>query len=521
MKVISPSEMIQLETQSLAAGAARDASPEQYMEQAALSIARYVRDYLHLHHRESQVLLLCGKGNNGGDAFTAGRILLEWGIEVSALYVTPLEQCGRLCKKKAQEFTDKGGLLYLFQDSPPPIFSSHGVIVDGLFGTGFTGALEGHYLDLVQWANQNASPILAIDIPSGLNGADGTVRSKAIMATETLFLGLPKTGFFVEQGWDHVGKLRKMEFGLPGELFKNLKSFFKILNLFHLSQLLPPIKRTRHKYEAGYVLLVAGSSAMPGAAILAAHAAMRAGAGVVRLVHPKGMEMQLAQLAPEILRYAYDDTEIVPWDCLLQRVSSVVIGPGIGRTQSLVKQLDILCSVWKGPIVLDADALFFLAQEELRCPPGALLTPHLGELARLLKLPSLKSVSIDLLKQVASYSSKHGCTVIVKGAPTYVVEKEDSIILSLNGDPGMATAGSGDVLSGILGALLAQGMHTPQAAHLGTFLHGFAGECAARKHTSYCLSARDLIELLPLAFQRLLQERSGGLNPFPIRSIRP
>src|SRR5688572_13927463 len=126
MKVISPHEMMRIEALSVADGA----SQEQYMEQAGLGVARCVRDYLHAHHRQQQVLLLCGKGNNGGDAFTTGRILLEWGIEASALYVTPLDQCSPLCQKKAREFTEKGGLLYLFQDQPPPTFSTHGVIVD-------------------------------------------------------------------------------------------------------------------------------------------------------------------------------------------------------------------------------------------------------------------------------------------------------------------------------------------------------------------------------------------------------
>lgn len=516
MKVVSPNEMAQIEARSIADGA----SQEHYMEQAGLGIARAVKDYLQLHHRHEQVLLLCGKGNNGGDAFTAGRILLEGGIEVSALYVTPLESSSPLCQKKAQEFTEKGGRLYLFQDKPPPIFSLHGVIVDGLFGTGFTGALEGPYLALVEWANQSGYPILAIDIPSGLNGADGTVGSKAIVANETLFLGLPKTGFFLEQGWEHVGKLRKVDFGLPSELFKDIKSPFTLLHLLHLAHLLPPLKRTRHKYETGFVLLVAGSANMPGAAILAAHAAMQAGAGMVKLVHPKGMEASLAQLHPEIVRYAYEENEDVPWEFLLKRVSSVVVGPGIGREHQIVKQLDRLCSLWKGQIVLDADALFFLAQGQLKCPKGALLTPHLGELAHLLNLATLKSVSLELLGQVTHYCAEQGCTVIVKGAPTFIVEQEALMTLSLHGDSGMAKAGTGDVLSGILGALLAQGLQTAQAAQLGTFLHGFAGECAARNLTSYCLSARDIIELLPLAFQRLFQERDGVFHPFSMRSVR-
>ena len=388
---------------------------------------------------------------------------------------TPWRVALLFAKKKHRNFSEKGGALYRFQDQPPSVFSSHGVIVDGLFGTGFTRALEGAYLDLVQWANKSGSPILAIDIPSGLNGADGTVGSKAIIASETLFLGLPKMGFFLQQGWDHVGKLRKVEFGLPTEFFKDLKTPFKLLNLLSLSQLLPPLKRTRHKYEAGYLLLVAGSPNMPGAAILAAHAAMRAGAGMVRLVHPKGMEQDLAQLNPEILRYAYEDDEEVPWEMLLKRVSSVVIGPGIGRDRQHVKRLDKLCNLWKGPILLDADALFFLAQGDLTCPSGALLTPHLGELARLLGLSTLPSVSLDTLHKVMRYSKEHNCTVIVKGAPTYLVEQEEPIVISLHGDPGMATAGSGDVLSGILGALLAQELIVSQAAQLGTFLHGFAG----------------------------------------------
>lgn len=513
MKVISPEEMLQIEAQSIAAGA----SQEEYMQQAGLGVACFVKDYLELHHRQKQVLLLCGKGNNGGDAFTAGRILLEWGIEVSGLHVTPLTQCSPLCQKKAEGFIEKGGRLFSFQDRPPPLFAHHGLILDGLFGTGFNGALEGPYLELVEWANQSLSPILSIDIPSGLNAADGTVGSSAIFAQETLFLGLPKIGFFLGVGWEHVGKLRRVDFGIPGELFKDVKSDFTLLSLSQLASLLPLIKRTRHKYEAGAMLLFAGSENMPGAAILTAHAAMKAGAGLLKLVHPRGMDLQ--GLAPEIVRYAYESAEELPWDTLLHKISSVIVGPGLGRDAKHVKPLDMLFSSWKGPTVLDADALFFLAEGSVKVPAGALLTPHLGELAPLLKLQKIPIVSMDVLEQVRRYSLDQDCTVVVKGAPTYVIEKEAPIVLSLHGDPGMATAGSGDVLSGILGALLAQKMPASSAAALGTFLHGFSGECAARQLTSYALTASDLIDLLPLAFQRLLQERDGSFQP-STRSVR-
>lgn len=514
MKVISPEEMLQIEAQSIAAGA----SQEEYMQQAGLGIARCVKDYLELHHRQKQVLLLCGKGNNGGDAFTAGQILLEWGIEVAGLHVTPLTQCSPLCQKKAEGFIEKGGRLFSFQDHPPPLFTHHGLILDGLFGTGFKGAIEGPYLELVEWANQNLSPILSIDIPSGLNGTDGTVGSAVIYAQETLFLGLPKLGFFLGAGWEHVGKLRQVDFGISGEFFKEIKSDFTLLSLSQLASFLPPLKRTRHKYEAGAVLVLAGSENMPGAAILTAHAAMKAGAGLVRLVHPKGMDLQ--GLAPEIVRYAYEDGQVLPWDTLLNKISSVVIGPGLARDEKHVKPLDMLFSLWKGPAVLDADALFFIAKDWLKMPAGALLTPHLGELAPLLKLQKIPFISMDVFKQVRRYSLEQECTVVVKGAPTYVIEKEEPIVLSLHGDPGMATAGSGDVLSGILGALLAQKMPASSAAALGTFLHGFSGECAARQLTSYALTATDLIDLLPLAFQRLLQECNGSVQLSP-RSLRP
>lgn len=484
MKVVTSEEMARIEKLAYATGA----SELEFMEKAGAGVAACTEKFITSHHLEKRVTLLVGKGNNGGDALAAGKILVKQGFLVTAKMVFPEDACSPLSQQQCTAYKSAGGK---FSDELA------GVILDGLTGTGFRGKAEGALLQAIEEANASKLPILAIDIPSGVNGTTGEVGSSAIFATETLYLGLPKLGFFVQEGWNHVGKLKQVDFGLEQKFLDAATSGYMIPDI----EQLPPIVRNRHKYEAGYVVAVAGSHGFSGAAFLACLATLRAGAGIVRLFFAEGMENELAGAPYEIVK-----EEIDPVRGYLrileegQRAKAFLIGPGMGRNPQTEKLLKNLLGRLEKPCVLDADALYFLAENpKWDLPEKAILTPHKKEAERLLGLSSPCSEQ-ELHKLCQAYADERNITLLLKGAPTFIFHPRKAPSISTHGDPGMATAGTGDVLTGILAALLAQGMEPDAASRLGATLHGMAGELAASHMSSYSLIASDLIEALPDAF---------------------
>lgn len=496
MKVVSAKAMAELEAQAYQQGF----TEEDFMENAGRGIALAAQEFIQKHHLDHKIWLLCGKGNNGGDAFVAGYHLLEKGYQVTAIQLEDLENCSPLCQQNGRRFLDKQGKILRQIDT----FGSSGIILDGLFGTGFKGQVRFPYSSLIDRANQSQLPILAIDIPSGLNGTTGQVEGSVIQAIETIFLGLPKTGFFLENGWNVTGKLYRVDFGLPASIIDLAKADFELLIQQQISPLLPPIKRNRHKYQAGYVIGLAGSLTMPGAALLSSLAAFRGGAGMVRLLYPKGMEAELSASPYELIKipYTYDDVENIAQ--LMQKASASFIGPGLGRSQETQHLLHSLIPFLKIPCVVDADALTLFADQAFPLPSQTIFTPHMGEMQTLLQTSSRLNLDLNLLKTCQKYAEEHHMTLILKGAPTFIFHPEAPIFVNPTGDPGMATAGSGDVLTGLLASLLSQGMNCHHAALLGVYLHGLAGEIAARERgTSYGMMATDIIAHLAAAYQTL------------------
>ena len=294
MKIVSAETMSKLEGQAYEQGF----TGLDFMENAGRGVAASARNFIEENQLDHVVWLLCGKGNNAGDAFVAGRYLLELGYQVTAIQFDDLDQCSPLCKLNGHLFIEKKGNLIHQIDS----FGTKGIILDGLFGTGFRGQVRDPYASLIEKANHSSLPILAIDIPSGLNGTTGQTEGTVIHATETLFLGLPKIGFFLQSGWNATGKLRAVDFGLTSEFIEKAPADFNLITQDKLSSLIPPIQRNRYKYQAGFVIGLAGSLTMPGAGLLASLAAFRAGSGMVRLLYPAGMEAALSSSPYELIK---------------------------------------------------------------------------------------------------------------------------------------------------------------------------------------------------------------------------
>ncbi|MCH9626103.1 MAG: Bifunctional NAD(P)H-hydrate repair enzyme Nnr [Chlamydiales bacterium] len=497
MKIVKAQEMSRIEKLAYAAGA----KEEDFMLQAGEGVAELVQRVIAMRHLKPKILLLCGGGNNAGDAYVAGKILRDGGFEVDAFALVSFEKSSPLCRAQSKHFIAEGGSVTYIHAASELVFGEAEIIVDGILGTGFHGEIEGVYSAVIEKANASCLPIVSIDIPSGINGTTGEKGSVAIRACDTLFLGLPKTGCLMGEVWSDMGNVHVYDFGLDPIFVDQADPDGYLIDEARVAQLLPTIERTRHKYQAGYVVGLGGSSGMPGAPIMAGYTALRAGAGIVRLLHPEGMEAELASAPYEVIRQSYRSGDVQTILEAMERAAAVFIGPGIGTSSHAFKLLKKLLPELQKPCVIDAEALFFLASQPTALPPQTILTPHAGEMKRLLNITAGISLA-ELLKKSGDYAKEKKITLVLKGAPTFIFHHDHPPFICAKGDPGMATAGSGDVLTGVIAAFLAQTHDPLKAAILGVYFHAVAGEYAAEEYTSYCMTATDITESLPLVFEQ-------------------
>ena len=473
MKIVTATEMARVEALAIENGS----SPESFMREAGLRVAEIIQEQT---NQDQEIVLLAWKGNKSGDGFVTGIKLLEAGYKVRAVHLPEVEQCSELCVKFLEKFLKKGGEI-------SSDFISGDIIIDALLGTGFAGKTEGKVKECIEKANASGAPIYSIDLPSGLNGNNGE-GGTIIQAHTTIALGFPKIGCFLKNGWNCTGELFVADFGLPEQYQQAAEEVAWLPDRELMKKRLPKIVRNRHKYQAGCVVGYAGSKRYSGAAKLAALASLRGGAGLVKLFFPEEAEKEMENAPYEIIRIPWSEQE---WN--QSQGKAFFVGPGLGKE----------CEKWirlhvpkLRNVVLDADALI----EGLTIPENAICTPHRGEMQRLLGKELNES---ELLKECQKFCEEKKTILILKGAPTWIFIPQKKPHLIVQGDPGMATAGSGDVLTGLLASLLAQGSSPEEAALLGATLHALAGEAAAKEKTSYCTIAGDLIEFLPDAFKNL------------------
>lgn len=473
--VVTAVEMSRLERVAIERGS----DSKLFMEQAGSKIAELAKTMLE-QIGAKRVVLLVGKGNKGGDSYVAGIRLMEMGFQVRACPLFAASECSELNQFFAKLF--KGQVDVSFD------FSAEDLIVDGLLGTGFKGQVDGTLRLVMEIVNQSQKPVLSIDLPSGLNGTTGEVGGVAIHATHTGTLGFAKTGLFVRDGWRYTGTVSVEDFGLPEDLSSQVNADFLLPTVESLE--LPPMERTHHKYERGFVAGFGGSSLFRGALKLSGRGAIHSGTGIVKLFSSE----DIGAVEDELLCQVWD---LKAWTGALEKAQAVFVGPGLGRSEGAKKMLFSVLETIHQPCVLDADALFFL-RERLALPKRCILTPHRGEMLHLLGESDLTQE--ELLKRCAEFAEEKGCVLVLKGAPTFIFSPGSKPYVLVRGDPGMATAGSGDVLTGIISSMLAQGKEPLEAAVLGVTLHGLAGEIAAARKTSYGYTAVDLIESFPEVF---------------------
>ncbi|MCG8070673.1 MAG: NAD(P)H-hydrate dehydratase [Candidatus Thiodiazotropha taylori] len=449
-----------------------------------------VRAFDLLRHRWPEVreiLVVCGLGNNGGDGYVLARLALQAGISVRVLQLGDPGKIKGDALLKAEAWMALGQPLEPYQGLP----GKPGLIVDAILGTGLERDLRGDWKAAVEQINQHQAPVFALDIPSGLNSDSGRVMGCAVKAAATIsFIGL-KQGMFTGNGPDCCGEVAFDALEIPAQIYARQLLACRRMDWSKVSASVSRRERSSHKGSHGHLLVVGGDQGYSGAIRLAAEGGARSGAGLVTLAtHPE--HAPWSNLGrPELMCRGVDaDTDLTP---LLQQASCVVLGPGLGRT-SWGERLYQQVTKTELPLLLDADALYWLARQPDR-RDNRLLTPHPGEAARLLGWDT-QQVQSDRFAACEALQQRFGGVIVLKGAGTLVGSSgSQPVALCSDGNPGMASGGSGDVLSGVIGAFLAQGHALRDAAELGVCLHAAAGDKAARQGEIGML-AGDLIDAL-------------------------
>lgn len=474
------------------------------MEKAASLIADEISKRWDRSHR---IVVFAGAGNNGGDALAVARLLFSksYPVEIYLFNIkgTISEDCMTNIQRLQQcGFTDYHEISNAFE---PPKLTAEDVVVDGLFGSGLNKPLSGGFASVVKYINASNAQVVSIDLPSGLMGEDNSnnLRTNIIRADLTLSIQLPKLAFLFPENEDIVGEWKTLDIGISQEFIAQADTPYIITEASEMSQLIKPRKRFAFKNNFGHALLIAGSSGMAGASILAARACLRSGVGLLTIHTPVCNHDILQTAVPEAM-VQNDVHELYfaePVD--LDNYQAIAIGPGIGQEEeTALATFDQLADCYI-PAVLDADAINILSSHRNylnRLPRRSILTPHIGELERLIGRCNDSFDRLTKAKELAAYLQ---CYIVLKGAYSTVITPEGKFYFNPTGNPGMATGGSGDVLTGIILALLAQGHSQENAARLGTFVHGLAGDIACRRTGEISLTASDIIAALPEAWKEL------------------
>lgn len=483
------------------------------MENAALQVVAKATSML--KGRGANVTIIAGAGNNGGDAFAVTRHLLSLGYSVSCYGMIPLEQY------RGDAHTN--GMILKNMGLDIPVISNDDIlerlarscrqsdlVIDGLFGTGLNREVEGLCSRVIDVVNENASLVLSIDIPSGVDGLTGKILGNCIRADATVTFFLPKLGMVQYPGATCMGEVTVADIGIPYALAENLDTPV-LIEKEEMAALLPIRPRDGHKGTFGRILILAGSVGMTGAAYLCSSSAYRMGTGLVRLAVPQSCMSTLAQLIPEAVLVGLPDkdghslcADKEHLRSLMDEADALLIGPGLScneETHALVKYVVEYC---EKPIVFDADALNILAKdkallENLRCE--AIITPHPAEMARLAGITTAE-VQDDRLGIARRFADEYGLTVVLKGAGTVIAANDGRLSINSTGNEGMATAGAGDVLAGLIVSLLGQGLLPYDAARVGVFYHGFAGDLAAVEKGSPSLMASDILDHVSAALRK-------------------
>lgn len=491
------------------------------MENAGHSVAAEIIQRFSPPGGRPRALILSGKGNNGGDGYVVARHLLNKGWHVqtlilaeryaikgdAAVHLSALEKCGG----QVDFVCDEDGLREILTAS-----GEFTVLVDALFGTGLAKPLQGLYLQAVQWLNQQPLPVVAVDIPSGIDASTGQILGSAVNATLTVAFAFAKVGHVSYPGAGLVGELVTADIGIPERVAAHASAHCLLVDAAEARRLLPVRSRDGHKGNFGHLLVVAGSMGKCGAAVMAAESGLRGGAGLVTLACPQSAQpiiaSQLVEVMTAPLADFHGEASLQAFNDLLALAAgkqALAIGPGLGvgeETGGLIRRLLQDSDL---PMVIDADGLtalcghtHILGRQKDR---QLILTPHPGEMARLTGL-STAEIQADRFAVAKDFAVRHRVVLVLKGARTLTVSPEGQVHINSTGHAGLASGGMGDVLTGLIGSLLAQGLSALDAAILGVYLHGLAADRLLATFGDAGLLATDVMYEIPAARQALSKE---------------
>jgi len=495
---------------------------ERLMESAARGAFQYLMEAM---PGLVSALVFCGKGNNGGDGLVIARCLLNQKIKVIVYLLARQKELKGDAKLNLDRFLKLGGKVIeissaeqLTQELIP---ADTDLIVDAIFGTGLEADVTGIPQKAIELVNNSRrlarASVLAVDIPSGINASNGQVMGSAVFADITATFGLAKIGLYCYPGASHTGKLKIVDIGLPDSLTEQVKT--KALTAPEASSMLKPRRPDSHKGDNGHTLIFAGSPGRTGAAVMAGESALRAGAGLVTLAVPASLhdifEIKTLELmtepVPDAQTRSFDQSSVEQALKLMQGKDVIAIGPGIGTQKGIDEFFQKIVLTATAPLVIDADGLNALARQMEILPKvqaPVILTPHPGEMARLCGL-DISEIQRDRVAVAKRYAQEWNVIVVLKGAATVIAASSGEAFINLSGNPGMASAGMGDALTGIIAGLLSQGYEPLEAAALGAYLHGKAGDLAREEMGGIGIIASDLIRKIPAAQRALRVELLG------------
>lgn len=474
------------------------------MEKAASLITDAICRRWDKSHR---IIVFAGPGNNGGDSIAVARMLYLKKYQVEVILFNIKGELSEDCLTNVRRLQECGFENYteVSTQFDPPKLTDNDVVIDGLFGTGLNKPLNGGFAAVVQYINSSSAKVVSIDIPSGMMGEDNSrnLRQNIIKADLTLTIHMPKLAFLFAENEDLVGEIETLDIGISKEYMSQVKCDNFITEEEEVKKIIKPRKKFSHKGNFGHALIIAGSYGMGGAAVLSAKSCMRCGTGLLTVLTPVCNHQLIQFSVPEAMVQDDIDDRYFAEPTDLDNYQALGIGPGLGSEEFTAKAIIEQLQSCYIPTVIDADAINALSsyRNQLTCvPKNSILTPHMKELERLIGRCSCSYERIQRAKELASYLQ---CYIILKGAWSVVITPEGECHFNPTGNPGMSTGGSGDVLTGILTSLLAQGYTSKEACILGVYLHGLAGDIASEKYGEISMNASDIIKSLPNAWKQL------------------
>lgn len=478
------------------------------MERAATVLTKAITDRW---NTETPVTIFAGPGNNGGDALAVARMMAEKGYKIEVFLFNTKGELSPDCQtnKELVEMMEEVKFHEISTQFVPPVLTPDHLVIDGLFGSGLNKPLSGGFAAVVKYINSSPAMVVAIDIPSGLMGEDNThnIRQNIIKADLTLSIQMPKLSFLFAENADVVGEWQLLDIGISREFIESAKTNYYITEASEMRALIKPRKKFAHKGMFGHGLLIAGSYGMGGAALLASRACLRSGIGLLTVHTPVCNHDLLQSNVPEAMVQDDVHDRCFAEAADLDNFQAVAIGPGLGQEEITVQALFDQVSNCYIPLVLDADALNIFSSYRnylTRIPRHSILTPHIKELERIIGRCSNSYERLSKAKELAAHLQ---CYIVLKGAWTAVITPDGVTYFNPTGNPGMATAGSGDVLTGVILSLLSQGYTHEEACRLGVYVHGLAGDIACQQKGVIGMTSGDIADALPAAWKQLMETK--------------